>query len=283
MKRIVLVSLSLLAFAANSILCRMALSGDIIDAASFTALRLTSGAMMLFFVLIIYSKQRHQSTKQLLRSASWYGATSLFLYATAFSFAYISLNTATGALILFGSVQLTMMVASFMAGERPSIAVWCGYILAIAGLLLLLLPGANRPSLSGTLLMTVAGVAWGLYSWQGKHVSHPLVQTTGNFLLTIPMLLIMLLFSIEQISVTAYGATLAIVSGSLTSGLGYLLWYYVITKMSGTSSAAVQLSVPVLAAVGGMLLLQESITLHLLISSIVTLGGIALVILKHHK
>ncbi len=280
MNLILLTSLTMLAFAGNSVLCRMALAGETIDAASFTAIRLASGALMLAILLLFRPELRGQSQGKILRAGSWRSATWLCLYATGFSFAYLSVNTATGALILFGMVQLTMMIASLISGERPGMRAWIGYGLAVAGMVFLLLPGANAPPLWGALLMAIAGAAWGMYSLHGRGSENPLAQTAGNFLMTLPMSATMLLFSLNRLHGNIDGVMLAIASGALASGLGYALWYHVVSRMSGATAATVQLSVPLLAAVGGVLVMQEPITLHLAMTSMMILGGIALVTMK---
>ncbi|MDQ6970984.1 MAG: DMT family transporter [Mariprofundus sp.] len=280
MQLTLLTAITMVAFAANSVLCRMALGGEIIDAASFTAIRLTSGALMLTLLLLIQTKFKTNPLGNICRAGSWSAAGWLCVYATGFSFAYVSINTATGALILFGAVQLTMMTASLIAGERPAKRVWTGYAMAVAGLLFLLSPGADAPSLSGALLMSGAGVAWGMYSLLGRGSSNALSQTAGNFLLTLPMSALMLLFSVHRLHGNVDGIMLAIASGALASGLGYALWYHVVSRVSGTMAASVQLSVPVLAAAGGVLLMQEPLSARLIITSMMILGGIALVMKK---
>jgi len=280
MKLFALTSVTMLAFAANSVLCRIALAGEAIDAASFTAIRLASGALVLTILLLSRAKFKGRSMHHILRAGSWPAAGWLCLYATGFSFSYLSVSTATGALILFGMVQLTMMIASLSSGEQPSPRAWAGYSLAVAGLVFLLLPGVNAPSLWGALLMAVAGVAWGMYSILGRGSANPLAQTAGNFLLTLPMSAAMLLLSVNRLHGNTDGMMLAMVSGALASGLGYALWYYVVSRMSGATAATVQLSVPLLAAVGGVMLMQEPITLRLALTSMMILGGIALVTMK---
>jgi len=277
MQLILLTSITMLAFAGNSVLCRMALAEGAIDAASFTAIRLASGALMLTMLLLFRSEFRGAGRRSILQSGNWSAAAWLCMYATGFSFAYLSVTTATGALILFGAVQLTMMTASLLSGERPGMRAWTGYVLAIAGLVLLLWPGASAPSLWGALLMAGAGLAWGMYSIHGRKSKKPLAQTAGNFLLTLPMSAAMLLFSMNRLHGDIDGIVLAVASGALASGLGYALWYHVVRRMNGASAATVQLSVPLLAAVGGMLMMQESISLRLALTGLMILGGIALV------
>jgi len=280
MQLVLLTAITMLAFAGNSVLCRMALAGELIDAASFTAIRLASGALILSALLLFRTEFRGAGRRKALQSGSWTSAAWLCIYATGFSLAYLSVSTATGALILFGTVQLTMMIASLLSGERPAMRAWAGYILAVAGLVVLLWPGASAPSLWGAVFMAVAGLAWGMYSILGRQSSDPLAQTAGNFLLTLPMSAAMLLFSVNSLRVEVDGILLAMASGALASGLGYALWYHVVSRMSGTSAATVQLSVPLLAAVGGMLMMQESISLRLALTGMMILGGIALVSIK---
>jgi len=280
MQLILLTAMTMLAFAGNSVLCRMALAGATIDAASFTAIRLASGALMLIVLMLFQTEFRTAGWNKMLSAGSWPSAAWLCLYATGFSFSYLSLSTATGALILFGMVQMTMMIASVLSGERHSMAAWSGYMIAVTGLVLLLWPGAEAPSWWGALLMAVAGVAWGMYSLHGRKSHSPLAQTAGNFILTLPMSAAMLLWSVNHLHGDKNGIFLAIVSGALASGLGYALWYYVVSKMRGSTAATVQLSVPVLAAAGGVLLMQEPVTLRLLLTSIMILGGIAMVTMQ---
>lgn len=270
----------MLAFAGNSVLCRMALAGEAIDAASFTAIRLVSGALMLTMILLFRKEFRGAGRRKILLAGNWSAAAWLCIYATGFSFAYLSVSTATGALILFGAVQLTMMIASLISGERPGIRAWSGYIMAVSGLVLLLWPGASAPSLWGALLMAGAGLAWGMYSILGRKSHRPLAQTAGNFLLTLPMSAAMLLFSINRLHGDMNGVMLAVVSGALASGLGYALWYHVVSRMSGATAATVQLSVPLLAALGGTLMMQESISMRLALTGMMILSGIALATIK---
>jgi len=270
----------MLAFAANSVLCRMALVGETIDAASFTAIRLASGALMLTVLVLMRVEFRGAGRKKIFTAGSWPAAVWLCMYATGFSFAYVSVSTATGALILFGSVQLTMMIASLIAGERLGIRAWAGYAMAVAGLVLLLWPGASAPSLWGALMMAGAGLAWGMYSVLGRQSHQPLAQTAGNFVLTLPISAAMLLFSVNRLHGNVDGILLAVASGALASGLGYALWYHVVSRISGASAATVQLSVPLLAAIGGMLVMQEPISLRLMLTGIMILGGIALMTMK---
>jgi len=272
MKAILLTSLAILAFAANSILCRMALGGKLIDAASFTTVRLVSGAIMLMLILIL----RDSSLKT--RIIDFRASAALFIYAICFSFAYIDLSTGTGALILFGTVQLTIIVFGILQGDRPKAASWAGVLLASSGLVYLVLPGVSAPSMRGTLLMFIAGLAWGVYSVRGKGIINPLAATTWNFIGTIPLAIIASLFFIKFNELQGAGILLAIASGALASGIGYAIWYAALPYLNASSAASVQLSVPMIAAFGGVIFMAEPFTTRLTIASIVILGGIALVI-----
>ena len=273
---IVLTTLAMLAFAGNSLLCRLALQDTSIDAASFTSIRLVSGAMVLW--LIVALRRNLPAGK-----GNWPSALALFAYAAGFSFAYISLPAATGALLLFGAVQATMIGFGLWTGERLQLAQWLGLLLALAGLVGLLLPGLSAPPLAGSLLMLGAGVAWGIYSLRGKGAGDPTRVTSGNFLRTIPLALVMSLLLLDQAVFDSAGFWYAVASGALASGMGYAIWYRVLPALKATNAATLQLSVPVIAAVGGVLLLGEPITPRLLLASVAILGGIALVILAKRR
>jgi drug/metabolite transporter (DMT)-like permease len=268
---LVLTALALTAFAANSLLCRMALSVDgVIDPLSFTTIRLLAGTVVL---LPLAKRSAGTAVAQV---GSWVSALALFGYAIAFSLAYVSLNTASGALILFGGVQITMLLAGILSGERPGWAQWCGLAVAASGLLYFLVPGATAPSLDGGLLMSVAGVAWGVYTQRGRGAAKPLAVTASNFARgVVPALVVSGLFW-ERANVTGRGVALAALSGAVTSGLGYVIWYRALRSHTATSAAVVQLVVPLLAAGGGVLVLGETPTLRLAVASALTLGGIAI-------
>lgn len=274
LRLVVLTTLAMLAFAANSVLGRMALDAGTIDAASFTFIRLVSGALMLWVLVRI--KVGHSPAQS---RGSWFSGAMLFLYAICFSYAYLSLDTGTGALILFGLVQLTMIGWGLVTGERPSILQWTGTVIAIAGLVYLLSPGVTSPSLVGALLMAVAGVAWGVYSLRGRGVSQPLIVSSANFLRAAPMALVALLLAMPFWKVDLHGAILAVLSGAVASAIGYAIWYTALPALTATRAASLQLSVPVIAAAFGVMLLSEPVTLRLVVSTVVILGGIALVIL----
>ncbi|MES2049290.1 MAG: DMT family transporter [Pseudomonadota bacterium] len=276
-RTIFLTALAMLAFAGNSLLCRIAFQRSGIDPASFTALRLVSGALMLGLLVRVRVLQGHGSYAG---AGNWCSALALFAYAAGFSFAYVSLPAASGALLLFGAVQATMIAYGIYVGERLSKLQLAGLILALAGLVGLLLPGLSAPPLSGAILMLGAGVAWGIYSLRGKAAGDPVTVSAGNFLRTVPMAAAMSMFMLNHISVDFAGICLAIASGGLASGIGYAIWYTALPALKATNAATVQLSVPVLAGLGGILFLGESISVRLLLASGAILGGIALVILQ---
>lgn len=268
----------MVAFAANSVLCRLALSEPVIDAASFSSLRLLSGALIL--VLISWSTRRGKLS---LNKSNWFSAALLAVYAISFSFGYLKLATAMGALILFGAVQVTMMIAGFLSGERMSLVGWVGFSFSMGGLLVLVNPGVSAPSLSGAALMFLSGAAWGLYSLMGRESKDSVLSTTSNFILAAPMALIVSLIFSQDLHLTTKGTVLAVTSGSVTSGCGYIIWYAALRRLTSTRAAIVQFSVPVLAAIGGVVFLSESITFRLLMSSVLILGGVALAINARHN
>jgi drug/metabolite transporter (DMT)-like permease len=260
---------ALVAFAANSLLCRAALGDGRADAASFTGLRLASGAA----VLILLSRGAGGA-----RGGSWPSAVALFVYAAAFSVAYFFLSAGVGALLLFAAVQVTMIGAGIAAGERPAPSVWAGLVLALGGLVHLSLRGAHVPSPGGTALMLAAGVAWGVYSLRGRRTGPPLPATADNFRRAAPLAaLVWVLAALTGAThLTPAGAGLAVTSGAITSGLGYVAWYAALPHLTAARAAVLQLSVPVLAAGGGVLLLGEVLTARLLVSGAAILIGIAL-------
>ena len=273
---ITLTCLAMLAFAANSLLCRAALKLSQIDAASFTSLRLLSGALMLCALV----KMRGQTLRD---QGSWLSALALFAYAAGFSFAYLQLSAASGALLLFGAVQVSMIAYGIFKGERIQRQQWLGLGLALGGLVGLLLPGLAAPPLASALLMLGAGVAWGVYSIRGKAAGNPSAATAMNFVYATPIALAISIFMHDSASFDAAGVVYAILSGALASGLGYALWYRVLPTLKATQAASVQLSVPVLTAISGVLLLGETITLRLILASLAILGGIALIFMSRTK
>jgi drug/metabolite transporter (DMT)-like permease len=272
-KTFVFTSLALIAFAANSVLCRLALGGEAIDAAGFTSIRLLSGALVLLCILKL-SGHTKATTK-----GSWSAAFLLFLYAATFSFAYLTLNTGTGALILFGSVQITIILRSLFSGNRLLPIEWLGVAIAFSGIVYLVLPGVTAPSLAGFSLMTSAGIAWGLYTLKGRDTKYPLSDTSYNFMRSVSFAIILALFFLKNAHLSHLGILLAIISGGITSGIGYTLWYTALRGITATQAAVVQLSVPVIAGFGGVVFVSEQISLRLTFSALLTLGGILMVIL----
>jgi drug/metabolite transporter (DMT)-like permease len=272
-----LTALAMLAFAANSLLTRLALQQSSIDAASFGSVRLVSGALVLMAIVRLRRGPPAAARKD------WLAATMLWAYVACFSFAYITLPAGSGALILFGAVQLTMLGAGLFAGERFTAVAWTGFALAVAGLFYLVSPGLAAPPLVGTLLMAAAGIAWGVYSLRGRGAGDPVAATAGNFMRAAPLSLLLSLILASRVHISSSGLLLAIASGALTSGLGYVIWYAALPHLSALRAATVQLSVPPLAALGGVLLLSESLTLRLVLGSVTILGGIALVLFSRAR
>ena len=267
----ILTSLAMVAFAANSLFCRLALRRLTIDAATFSSIRIISGAVALGLILTI----RRSTTGDM---GSWLSAAALFAYVAAFSFAYNTLSAGTGALLLFAAVQSTMIIWGLSKGERLHFQQWTGLMLAFAGLVLLMLPGLSTPPLAGSVLMLSAGVAWGVYSLRGTKSRDPVGSTAGNFIRAVPLTLLLSVVSLHLTHADAVGVTYAIISGAITSGLGYVIWYAAITGLTATAAATVQLSAPVLAAIGGILFLNEALTIRFVVASLAVLGGIALVV-----
>ena len=273
-----LTTAAMVAFASNSLLNRLALGQGTIDAVSYTTIRLTSGAVTLFVLAFL----QRESQKNFLRG-SWISAAFLFLYAITFSFAYLSLTTGTGALILFGSVQMTMLIVALRSGERPHLLEWIGLFLALGGLVYLVFPGLTAPPLLGSALMLVAGISWGFYTLRGRGSQNPLASTAGNFIYAVPMILAVLLISFQNISISSTGFIYAILSGALASGCGYVIWYAALRGLTTTRAATVQLSVPVIAAWSGVVFLAEHVSTRLLIAAALILGGIALAVSSRVK
>ena len=263
----------MIAFAGNSVLCRLALGSGASDAASFTTIRLLSGAVVLAFIGRFPLRR-----KAVLLRGNWLSAGALFCYAAAFSYAYLSLSTGTGALILFGAVQLTMIIAALRSGERMTKAEIFGTLSAFAGLVYLVSPGVTAPSFSGALLMAGAGISWGIYSLRGRRSVNPLAETAKNFLLTLPFVAGLSLILLHSTHLNWKGALLAVVSGGLASGVGYAVWYAALMGLTATRASIVQLTVPVLAAMGGVMFLGEEISLRLLLSATAVLGGVGLAV-----
>jgi len=277
-KIVALTAFALVAFAFNSILCRMALRTGEIDPASFTAIRLVSGALALAIIIYLFNRKAGFGAL-----GNWYSAFFLFAYAICFSLAYLGLTAGTGALILFGSVQVAMIGVSVIRGERPSTLEWLGLIVAIGGLVYLVIPGLSAPPLASAVLMTIAGVAWGFYTLRGKRSSDPLADTGGNFLRSLPMILLAAIPFISQVHVSARGVVLATISGAVTSGIGYTVWYAALRHHTPTRAAALQLSVPVIAAGIGVGLLSESFDTRSYVAAALIIGGIGMTIAGRSK
>jgi len=260
------------AFAANSLLCRLALGDAQIDAASFTSVRIISGAVMLG--LLILPRVRTSAHPKI----EWRSVLALFTYMVCFSFAYLSLSVGTGALIAFGAVQLTMFTVALKNGESFPAPAWAGLAMAIGGLVYLVSPGVTAPDPPGALLMTAAGIAWGFYSLLGRTAADPMQSTAYNFIYSVPLALLVSLFYLSDFHITPTGAGLAVASGAVASGLGYTIWYAALRTLASTRAATVQLSAPVIAAAGGAILLAEPVTARLLVASAATLIGIAIVL-----
>ena len=264
---------ALVTFAFNSLLCRMALRGDEIDAASFTAVRLVSGAITLTVISFIFSRHKPEAAK-----GNWISAFFLFTYAICFSFAYIGLTAATGALILFGCVQMTMILAATIWGEKPSAVELLGLAAALGGLVYLVLPGLSSPPPLNAGLMAAAGTSWGIYTMRGRSSGGPLANTTGNFVRTLPFMLLTIIPFVSRLNLSNRGVVLAVLSGAVASGIGYSVWYSVLKHHTPTRAAILQLSVPVIAAAGGVFFLAEAATIRLWIADGLILGGILLTI-----
>ena len=271
-RTVLLTVIAMLAFAANSLLCRLALGQELIDAATFTSVRVISGAVTLSLIMLFRRRTYDRGT------ADWRAVAMLFTYMAFFSFAYLSLSAGTGALILFGAVQLTMFFFALREGEHFPFLSWAGLTLAVLGLIYLVSPGVTAPDPLGAILMTIAGIAWGFYSLLGRGATDPLGATARNFIYSVPLVLIVSLFFMGDFSSSSNGLALAVVSGAIASGCGYVIWYAALPGLTATRAATVQLSVPAIAAFGGVVMLSEQITLRLLLASVVTLGGVAIVL-----
>lgn len=266
---LLLTSLAMLAFAGNSLLCRMALRETGIDAASFTTIRILSGALVLLLIVGMQGRLRSMA-------GNWLTAFGLFAYAACFSFAYASLSTGTGALLLFGAVQATMIGYGLWRGERLTLRRGAGFLCAFGGMVGLMLPGLTAPPLLGAALMMVSGIAWGFFSIRGKGAGDPVLVITGSFVRAAPFALLLSIATWSLASPDKAGVGYAVLSGGLTSGVGYVIWYTALRGLTVTSAATVQLTVPMIAAAGGVLLLGEPVTLRLMLASIAILGGVAI-------
>jgi drug/metabolite transporter (DMT)-like permease len=271
-----LTTLAMMAFAGNSLLCRLALRNTTIDAASFTLIRLLSAAVML--LLIISTAEQPKRSE-----GNWLSAFLLFAYAAGFSFAYTHLTTATGALLLFGAVQISMIGFGLWSGDKFRTLQWLGLAIALGGLLALLLPGVTAPPLTSALLMIAAGMSWGIYSLRGRGAGNATFVTAGNFLRALPFGLGLSLVNFSDMRLDPTGISYAVASGAIASGVGYAIWYRVLPALRASRAAIVQLSVPVIAAIGGALLLGEPLTGRLMLASMAVLFGIALVIIERNR
>ena len=267
---VILAVTAMVAFAANSVLCRMALGAGLIDAASFSSIRLLSGTLCLLLI-VFFRPARWRPAKP-----NWIAVVALCAYILCFSFAYRSLSAGTGALLLFGCVQLTMIGTAIFRGERLPALGWFGLAIAIGGLVYLLLPGVEAPDPRYSALMAIAGVAWGVYSLLGAQGTDPTSATANNFLYATPIALVVSVVDLSNFYLTWQGAWLAMGSGAIASGMGYAIWYAVLTRIQTTTAAILQLSVPALATLGGVLLLAEPLTSRMLLATALTIGGIAL-------
>jgi drug/metabolite transporter (DMT)-like permease len=272
-----------MAFAGNSILCRLALADGAIDAASFTAVRLGSGALVLLGLLIVSGQQ---SSLQIVREkGSWRSALALFIYALGFSYAYLTMNTATGALVLFAAVQISMLILSLLAGARLRLLQSVGMLTAFLGFAYLILPDLGTPNIWGAMMMMCAGCAWGVYSVRGMSSRNALQDSAANFVRTLPLVLLLIVASLLYTTphFSAEGVCYALLSGGITSGLGYALWYKVLPHLNANLAAVSQLSVPIIAALGGVIFADEAITMRLMWSGAMVLGGILLVVMGRIK
>jgi drug/metabolite transporter (DMT)-like permease len=255
------------------------LGENAIDATSFTVIRLLSGIVILILVMQLTSKSNE---KKPTTKGSWLAASMLFIYAIAFSFGYVSLDTGTGALILFGAVQITMIMVNVISGNKLHFTEWTGLVIAFTGFVYLIIPSLVTPSFVGFILMAISGIAWGLYTLVGRTSKNPLSDTAYNFLRTSPFILILVIFGLDNVHITSIGILFAILSGAIASGIGYFVWYIALRGLSVTQAAVVQLFVPVIAGVGGVIFTNELITHRLIESSALVLGGILMVILGRY-
>lgn len=267
-----LTAIAMIAFAANPLICRLALGQQLIDAASFTSVRIISGAVILALIMFPRWQKRGRG------SVDWWSVSTLFIYMVFFSFAYRSLSASTGTLLLFAAVQFTMFVAAMRDGERFTMLSWAGFALAVIGLIYLLSPGITAPDPLGAVLMIIAGAAWGGYSLSGRSAANPLESTAINFIYLVPLAIILALLFLDDLYFTRAGLILAAVSGAIASGLGYAVWYAALKGLTAGRAATVQLSVPPIAAFGGIIFLAEPVSARLFVASALTLGGIGIVL-----
>ncbi len=277
---ILLTFLAMIAFASNSLLCRLALRQTGIDAATFTFVRILSGACALWLLLKLRGRNAPKSFHDRRIRGNWLSALALFTYAAAFSFAYLFLSAGTGALLLFSAVQATMILWGLWKGERLQAKTLAGLVIAMGGLVVLVFPGLTAPPLHGSVLMLGAGLAWGTYSLRGRAEKNPASATAGNFLRAVPFAAALSLVFLPWTRFDRAGLIYAVLSGAIASGLGYVVWYMALPGLKAASAATVQLSVPILAATAGILLLGEPLSLRFIFASCAVLGGIALVLIS---
>lgn len=275
--------ITLIAFAANSVFCRLALDEQNMDPMSFTGLRIASAALVLGLIMLLKSPNSFRSFTALNAYGSWRQAGYLFAYAAGFSYAYVTLPTATGALILFAAVQFTMLFVARLSGNRMNAMASAGVVISLLGFVYFVMPELSSPSLVGLVVMALAGIAWGMYSLAGAKSTHALESTGSNFIRCLPFGLILMAVFMPTARLTFEGVSYALASGALASGIGYAIWYQVLPKLDSSVAAVCQLCVPIIAAFGGVLLVAEHITSHLLLSSIAILGGMLLVIVGKKK
>lgn len=275
MRKLILILLTLAAFAANNVLCRKALAETRIGPANFALVRMLAGALMLYGLTKVSNPAARVT-------GTWPGALALLAYLFCFSFAYVSLAAGTGALLLFGAVQVTMIVWGLLSGERLSLLQWSGFVFALTGFAVLMAPGATAPKPGGALLMVLAGIAWGTYSLLGRSTNKSALRTSaGNFLRASPFTLLIsgfLTLPHNSSSWDRAGVIYAVAAGALASGIGYAVWYTVLPTLRSTTAASLQLCVPVITTVGGVVLIGEHLTMRLILGSVSVLGGIALVV-----
>lgn len=280
MRIFLLTTITMIAFGANSIFGRVALEGDAIDPSSYSFIRLLSGAIMLAILVGASSVV----SKKNFSHGNIISALCLFAYAAAFSFSYVNIETGVGALILFACVQAVMIGWALFEGDRPSLFEWLGIVIAFGAFIWLVSPGLEAPDPIAATLMAISGIAWGTYSLRGKSSSDPLKATAGNFLLSVPMGLVLLFITISSSQITLYGVILAIASGAITSGMGYALWYKVLPQLTSTRASIVQLTVPVVAGIGGLIFLSEPLTFRFVLASALILGGVAIsIVMKANR
>ncbi len=279
-KTLILTTCAMVAFAANSIFCRYALGGNLIDASSFTIIRIGSGALLLAIIAFI-SKKGFKNPNP--GRNKWVMPVMLTIYALFFSYAYISLSAGTGALILFGAVQATMIISGWLSGERMNTIQFTGLFMAVSGLVYLVLPGLKSPSPFGAFLMTIAGIAWGIYSLLGKTSKDPVATTSYNFIYSTPIVLMAGIIIFKPIEISFNGAVAAILSGTIASGTGYVIWYTALKGLTSMRAAIVQLTVPVIAAIAGLIFLSETLSLRLIIASTIILLGVGMALSQKTK